>query len=81
VAGYNAAETVHGVAARLGATVNSGDGFWATRCAGITTSDAGMLLTSLRGSWTASRGRGSNDGGGTTAAARELGLGFQRLAV
>jgi hypothetical protein len=47
---------------------NSGDDSRVLRCAGKTTSDTVGFLTSLRGSWTASRRRGSGDRRGPTVA-------------
>jgi hypothetical protein len=48
---------------------------WST---GSTTSDAGLHLTSLRGSWATSRRRGGGGGGESTAAARVPGSGGAR---
>jgi hypothetical protein len=49
-------------AQRGGVAVNSGDGYWATRCAGTSTSGTGGLLTSVRDSWVASRRRSGGEG-------------------
>jgi hypothetical protein len=46
----------------------SGDGSKALRSTGSTSSGAGLHLTSLRGSWVASRQRKSGDGGASSAA-------------
>jgi hypothetical protein len=63
------AEQAHIVEARLStAAENSGDGSQVLRSTGTMTNGAGLLLTSLRGSWTTSRRRGSDDGEGPTVA-------------